>query len=229
MAAGGAAMTASGILAYAVLHSTRPELAFNVLLGCLFPGLSWLLSTVCMVRGSRVAKLRLRDRLLASLPWRGDERVLDAGCGHGLFLLGAAKHLCSGRVIGIDLWSARDQAANHPEATWRNAELEDVTGLVELATGDVRRLPFADESFDVVLSSWVLHNIRTAEGREQAVRETARVLKPGGRVVILDIGHTQAYARVLDKAGLQKIRRRLVSLAFLIPTFLVEGHKPHSA
>ena len=41
-----------------------------------------------MVRGSRAGKLRERDRLLDELPWRGDEWVLDVGCGRGLLLIG---------------------------------------------------------------------------------------------------------------------------------------------
>jgi hypothetical protein len=43
-----------------------------------------------MVRSSRAGKLTERDRLLDELPWRGDERVLDVGCGRGLLLIGAA-------------------------------------------------------------------------------------------------------------------------------------------
>jgi hypothetical protein len=42
---------------------------------------------------SKVGKLRERDRLLDSIPWRGDEAVLDVGCGRGLLLVGAAKRL----------------------------------------------------------------------------------------------------------------------------------------
>ena len=44
-----------------------------------------------MYQSSRVWKLQYRDRILESLTWRGDEKVLDAGCGRGLFLIGAAK------------------------------------------------------------------------------------------------------------------------------------------
>ena len=49
-----------------------------------FAGFSLLLTSGVMVYGSRVGKLRLRDRLLNQLPWRGDERVLDVGCGRGV-------------------------------------------------------------------------------------------------------------------------------------------------
>ena len=65
-----------------------------------------------MVRSSRTGKLRERDRLLQDLPWRGDEWVLDVGCGRGLLLIGAAKRLTSGRAVGLDLWRRQDQAGN---------------------------------------------------------------------------------------------------------------------
>jgi arsenite methyltransferase len=87
---------------YFVFRSGRPELAGDLLNGGLWPRLSWLAAAILMRWGSRVGKLRLRDRLLDTVAWRGDEQVLDAGCGHGLLLLGAARHLTSGRAIGID-------------------------------------------------------------------------------------------------------------------------------
>ena len=178
--------------------------------------------------GSRVGKLRLRDRLLDEIPSRGDERVLDAGCGHGLLLLGAARHMTTGRAIGIDRWATKDQADNHPQATLRNAQLEGVQARVDLVTGDVRQLPFDDGTFDVVLSSWVLHNIWGRSERERAVREIARVLKPGGRVMLLDIWYTGSYAWALRRAGLTGVCRRFVSFCFGTPTFLVEGYKAAS-
>ncbi len=58
-----------------------------------------------MVWSSRVAKLKLRDRLLDSLALKGDEKILDVGCGRGLLLIGAAKRLKTGKATGIDVWS----------------------------------------------------------------------------------------------------------------------------
>ncbi len=72
---------------------------------------------------------------------------------------------------------------------------------VEVQTADARKLPFEDASFDVVLSSAALHNIYNAGERRTAVREIARVLKIGGRVLIVDVRHIRYYARTLREAG----------------------------
>ncbi|MBA0085829.1 MAG: 50S ribosomal protein L11 methyltransferase, partial [Acidobacteria bacterium Pan2503] len=53
---------------------------------------------------SKVGKLALRERLLDKIPWRGDESVLDVGCGRGLLAVGAAKRVSSGTVTGVDVW-----------------------------------------------------------------------------------------------------------------------------
>src|SRR5205823_1815953 len=134
-----------------------------------------------------------REALLDWLPWRGDEQVLDVGCGRGLFLVAAARRLKSGKATGVDIWQKVDQTGNRPEATWANARAEGVADRIEVRDGDARGLPFEDASFDVVLSSLALHNIPDAAGREQAVQEIDRVLKPGGRLLIWDIQATAEY------------------------------------
>src|SRR5690348_943341 len=87
---------------------------FGVFLGgiSLVSGILLLVISVVMFWGSKVGKLRLRDQVIDALPWRGDERVLDIGCGHGLLLIAAAKHLTTGQAMGIDIWIATEQAGN---------------------------------------------------------------------------------------------------------------------
>lgn len=159
-----------------------------------------------MLYSSYAGKLRERDRLIESIPWRGDEQVLDAGCGRGLLLIAAAKRLTSGKAVGIDSWRSSDLTDNWAEATLDNARLEGVGDRVEVHTGDAREMPFENESFDVVLSSLALHNIPKAPERSRAIEEIARVLKPGGCVVILDlIGTTGQYGSVMKDAGLRDV------------------------
>ena len=173
-----------------------------------------------MVYDSKIGKVREREDYLDKIVWRGDERVLDVGCGLGLFLIGAAKRLKTGRAVGIDLWQAEDLSGNTPTGTLNNATIEGVADKVEVHTGDARKLPFDDASFNVVLSSMALHNIYNADERQTAVREIARVLKSGGRVLILDVRHTNQYAATLRDAGLDaRCVQGIVSYLLTVITF----------
>jgi cyclopropane fatty-acyl-phospholipid synthase-like methyltransferase len=154
-----------------------------------------------MIWSSRVGKLRERERLLDSLTWRGDEQVLDLGCGRGLMLIGAARRLRTGRAIGVDLWHVEDLGGNSAAAARANAAIEGVADRVTLETADMRALPLANASVDVVLSQAAVHNIAEAAGRRQALEEVARVLRPGGTVLLADIRHLDEYAEVLRGQG----------------------------
>ncbi len=169
-----------------------------------------------MLWSSLVGKKRVSDRLVAALQLSGNERVLDAGCGRGLALIGCAKRLTAGKVVGIDLWAAKDLSDNNPEATRANAAAEGVADRVELETGDITRLPFSDASFDAVISMTVIHNIPSRDGRDQALRELVRVLKPGGRIALFDLLHASRYAEVLQGAGM-KVEDLGRDLLWLLP------------
>ena len=82
-----------------------------------------------------------------------------------------------------------------------NARKEAVSDRVRLVTGDMRALPLADRSVDVVLSSLAIHNVQGEAGRTRAIAEIARVLKPGGVVVIQDFQNVQRYAAELRSNG----------------------------
>ena len=167
----------------------------------LWPGGSFAITAVLMVVSSRFGKLKARDRLLDGARLEGSETVLDVGCGHGLLLIGAAKRLTSGHAIGIDLWSQTDQHQNSSAATLANAGAEGVLDRVTVKDGDMRSLPFADGSIDVVVSSLAIHNVPSAADRALAIREIARVLSPNGRVALMDIAHVGDYAAELRAAG----------------------------
>jgi SAM-dependent methyltransferase len=173
--------------------------------GVLTVGLAQLVG--CYLRTTRVGKFEVWSRILGDLGLRGDERVLDLGCGRGALLLMAAELLPRGRAVGIDLWQA-DQTGNSPDATRHNAELEGVADRIDLHTGDITRLPFADNTFDVAISNVVVHNIPTAACRMAAIDEAVRVLRPGGRLVIANLMHTDQYRARLRELGLTDVQRR---------------------
>jgi arsenite methyltransferase len=215
----------SGFLVYFISRRFGVPLLRYLAPPLVFMGVAFLVTAAIMLWGSLVRKFHLRDEAIAAIPWRGDETVLDVGCGHGLLLIAAAKHLTSGKAIGIDIWSQRDQAFNSPEAVLRNARLEGVSERTEIRKGDARALAIPDETIDVVLSSWALHNIEEPSGREQALHEIVRVLKPGGRVVLLDISYPQQYAEILKRFGMCDIQISRPDYMFVVPTQRVTAIK----
>ncbi|WP_055591453.1 class I SAM-dependent methyltransferase, partial [Peterkaempfera griseoplana] len=125
-------------------------------------------------------KLRVWEEILdQEAHLRGDEHLLDLGCGRGAVLVATARRLPAGRAVGVDLWSGKDQSGNRPEATRANAAAAGVADRIELHTADVTALPFPDASFSVVTSALVLHNIPAREDRFRALDEALRVLRPG--------------------------------------------------
>jgi len=157
---------------------------------------------------SMLGKFSVWADLIIGLGLRGDERILDIGCGRGAVLLMAAKLLSGGRALGIDLWKTSDQSGNALEATSQNAGLEGVADRVDLRTGDMRALPLQDESVDVILSSLAIHNVPDATGRARAIDEAVRVLRPGGRILIVDINATRDYEARLRERGMADVERR---------------------
>lgn len=170
-------------------------------------------------------KFVLWAEVLDELKLRGDERILDMGCGRGAVLLMAAQHLTTGRAVGVDLWRSLDQSGNSIEATQRNAVAEGVADRVELHTGDMTALPFEDNRFDVVLSSLAIHNISARAGREKAISEAVRVLRPGGRMLIVDVRGTQQHRAQLAKLGMNDVDRTALRW-WSWPARLVTATKP---
>jgi len=180
-------------------------------------GLGFLAVGAVMMWSSRVAKLRLRDQILDSLDLRGDERVLDVGCGRGLLAIGAAKRLKTGKVVGIDVWNPFDLSGNSADAARANAKLEGVADKVRFETSDARKLVYPDNHYDVVTSSLALHNIPESEDRAQSVREMFRVLKPGGKLAIFDLFRTGEYIEVLSAAGAKDVTASKTMYLWCVP------------
>jgi arsenite methyltransferase len=177
-------------------------------------GVFFLANTLSFLYTTRRGKFVEWERILDRLALRGDERVLDMGCGRGAVLVAVARRLTSGRVVGIDIWNTRDQSGNAQAVTLRNASIEGAADRVEIQTGDMRALPFPDASFDLVVSSLAIHNIRGDAERSKAVAEAFRVLKPEGRIVIADIRATRMYESALRTLGAWRIERRRLGWRF---------------
>lgn len=218
-----AVLIAANIVNGVVSRTVWPFLAAGVVIGCGCLGLY----------ASRRGKFVVWDELLDRLALRGDERILDIGCGRGAVLLMAAERLTTGRAVGVDLWKKGDQSGNAREATERNAAAEGVADRVELRTADMTALPFEDGSFDVVVSSLAIHNVKGRAGRDRAIEEAVRVLGPGGRLMIADLWATREYSSHLATLSMTDVSRRDLGWRMWwsgpwLATHLVTATKPPS-
>jgi ubiquinone/menaquinone biosynthesis C-methylase UbiE len=135
-------------------------------------------------RSSRLGRVTdaLEDRLILELAGMVEgKRILDVGCGDGAFLVSLVSR--GGRVTGLDVDSDMLAAAR-----WRL----DTGGLqAEMYRGEAGALPFPTASFDLVTAVTVLC---FADDTGRVIRELARVLRPGGRLVLGDLGRWNLWA-----------------------------------
>ena len=164
-------------------------------------GISALAGSAWMLTSSLVLKQRVMRSLLDQRHWRGDETVLDVGCGRGLVAVEAARRVPRGKVHGVDIWQGADLSGNSPDSIRANASIAGVSDRLVIDTGDARKLPYPDASFDVVSSMTALHNIGNTKGRREAISEVWRVVRPGGQILIFDIRHAKSYLRHLRDLG----------------------------
>ena len=126
---------------------------------------------------------KLRQRTITLARIQPGEQVLDVGCGTGMLAMEVKPRVgTTGRVAGIDpgtrqIARARSKAARHHLP-------------IDFQIGVIEQLPFPDQTFDVVFSTLMMHHL-PAGLKRQGLSEIARVLKPGGRLVIADFKRKQ--------------------------------------
>jgi len=82
-----------------------------------------------------------------------------------------------------------------------------LTERATAVTADMRDLPFRNHQFDLVVSSLAIHNVKPKTGRLQSLQEIHRVLRPGGQLVIVDLGFScQEYREALRQLGYHDVR-----------------------
>jgi ubiquinone/menaquinone biosynthesis C-methylase UbiE len=131
----------------------------------------------------KLQALRTKTADLAQLQ-RG-ETVLDVGCGTGTQALKAYERVGeTGRVSGIDP-GQRQIARARSKAARRRFPIDFQVGVIE-------QLAFPDQSFDVVLSTLMMHHLPD-DLKRQGLSEIARVLKPGGRLLVVDLERSEGH------------------------------------
>jgi ubiquinone/menaquinone biosynthesis C-methylase UbiE len=131
-----------------------------------------------------------KSRLIDQAGLQPGERVLDLGCGTGTLAIQAKLGQPSATIVGLD---------GDPEVLRRARRKAAEAGVeVELDEGYSTELPYADASFDVVLSTLFFHHLTSSDKRRTAT-EVLRVLRPGGRLHVADWGRpADAAMRVLS-------------------------------
>lgn len=117
----------------------------------------------------------------------GAARVLDMGAGSGRATVMVLQTRPQATVVALDIydgyWGIND---NTPERLKRNAAAAGAERRVEVQVGDMREIPFPDASFDGAVSSFAIDHLRRDDVR-RALREAARVLRPGGQILIVNL------------------------------------------
>lgn len=141
------------------------------------------------------------------------EAVLDVGCGTGTLALAAGRRVgATGRITGIDPSPQMIARARH------KAERRALNS--EFAIGVIEHLGFPDESFDVVLSTFMMHHLPD-DLRARGLAEIARVLKPGGRLLVVDFmgpagpwkSRLADVRALLERDGFQRLEMGTMRLA----------------
>lgn len=120
-----------------------------------------------------------RRALVRAIDPQPDQRVLDVATGTGMVAVALARR-CACEVVGLDqseamLAAARERLLAEPQLAAR----------VSLVRGEAEQLPFADAEFDALSFTYLL---RYVDDRAATMRELARVLKPGGRIGMVEFG-----------------------------------------
>jgi len=189
------------------------------------------LADVLEIRGRHPQQVEMREAYLSMLGDLAGQRVLDVGCGTGVATREIARRVGQGSlVVGVDPTPVFIEIAER----LRQDEMLD---SLRFEIGDGRSLAFPDGSFVVALAITVLSHLPE---REQVLRELARVLRPGGRLLVVDGDYAANQLAHPDQATTQRIiaawreravddphlARRLVSL-IAASGFQVEAVRGH--
>ena len=127
---------------------------------------------------------RYKSRLIEQAQIQPGMRVMDLGCGTGTLAIMAKRAQPNAELVGLDA---------DPEMLKMAYTKKDQENLdVKFDVGFTNDLPYPDASFDCVLSSIMIHHLKTPD-KEKTAREIYRVLKPGGQLHVIDFGKPSTF------------------------------------
>ena len=197
-------------LSFSVFHITVLGVLFSVVAAALVTLLVWItwIRRQYAFGGGGIME-QVHRVVLSHLDYDGQGSLLEVGCGSGALAIRAALTWPKAKVIGVDYWGA---VYNYSKAICeKNAASEGVASRCVFQHGDAKQLDFPDESFDVVISNYVYHNVMGAD-MQKLLLESLRVLKKGGVSALNDdmkpkmYGDMEGFAQKLRDMGYQDVR-----------------------
>lgn len=184
---------------------------------------------------------KVLDELTSRIEWDGRGQVLDIGCGSGALVIRLAKQYKEAKITGVDYWgSGWDYRQKQCE---ENARIEGAADRTHFQQTSASKLPFADETFDLVVSNLTFHEVKDSESKLDVLREALRVVKKGGKFVFQDLflikqyyGTPEELTAAVEAMGVKAVHfvdtskasfiPRALKLSFMIGTLgLIYGEK----
>ena len=152
--------------------------------------------------------------------WDGQGKVLDIGTGLGRAAIEIARQFPQAQVIGTDTWTKKWRLwGMMKEGAEKNALIEKVSDRCTFQQGSALKLPFKDGEFQLVVSSFVFHEIPVSD-RTVLFRELVRVLVPGGHFLVSDlfprgykVKNTPELLKKVEQLGVEDVRHKTLKEA----------------
>lgn len=177
--------------------------------GWSFGGIICILFSLWMAFSSLFGKSIALDKVLkTNLPQDKLIKSLDIGTGRGLVLAKLARHDNVKIATGIDLWSNKDQSSNAKDNTIKNMELEGLASKTQVDTGNMLKMPYENETFNVVTASFSIHNVGKSNVN-QVCQEIYRVAAKDSIIIIFDIMYLGKYKQYFQDLGADILKESL--------------------
>lgn len=223
------AMLVSGALA-ALVWTLWGAAAWGIVLAvvsgvCLVSGIYFIRARRLFSEEGAGVQSKILDEVITRIHWDGKGDGLDIGCGSGPLAIRLARRYEDARITGIDYWGKQWKYSQRQCES--NAAMEGVGERTRFTRASASSLPFLDESFDLIVSNLVFHEVKDARDKRDPLREALRVLKKGGAFVLQDLFRLEPYFGTIDdlieylkSLGVREVHFEDTSEAPFIPRML---------